>query len=136
MPIQTLQQYSLVALATSLIVVGYIITVGIAGYARTKYKIIPPSTTGHPDFEKALRVQLNNLENMIGFLPILWIFAFFNSSFWAGVLGLMWLLGRIIYSIGYYRDVKSRVFGSIFYAPALLIVLFGGLFSIISILLR
>ena len=101
-----------------------------------KYKIIPPSTTGHPDFEKALRVQLNNLENMIGFLPILWIFAFFNSSFWAGVFGLMWLLGRIIYSVGYYRDVKSRVFGSIFYAPALLIVLFGGLFSIISVVLK
>jgi glutathione S-transferase len=133
---QTLNDYALTALATSLIVLGYSITVGMAGYTRQKYKIAPPAMTGHIEFEKANRVQMNNLENLIAFLPMLWVFAFFNSAFWSGVLGLIWLLGRTIYSIGYYRDVKSRAFGSIFYAPASLILLFGSIYSIVMLMLK
>ncbi len=31
--------------------------------------------TGHPDFERANRVHVNTLENLIIFIPAVWIFA-------------------------------------------------------------
>ena len=133
---QNLGQYSIVALATILIAMGYIVTIGMVGYNRQKHKISPPAMTGHIELEKAVRVQMNNLENLIFVLPILWIFAFYVSSFWAGVLGLVWLFGRIIYSIGYYKDIQSRVLGSVFYAPASLTLLFGSLWAVITHLFK
>lgn len=46
------------------------------GRARAKYKIIPPATTGDPNFERVLRVQQNTLEQLVFFLPSLWLFSY------------------------------------------------------------
>ena len=136
MPQTILQQYSLLALATCLIAIFYLTTTVMVGYTRTKTKIQPPAMTGNIELEKAVRVQMNNLENMIYFLPMVWLFGFFVNSFWGGIVALLWLLGRIIYSIGYYRDVKSRSLGSIFYAPSILIVIFGTLYGVIMTMIK
>ena len=34
--------------------------------ARVRYKIIAPAMTGHPAFERAVRVQMNTIENSAG----------------------------------------------------------------------
>jgi glutathione S-transferase len=37
--------------------------------ARVKFGVKAPMTTGHPDFERAFRIQMNTLEWMPIFLP-------------------------------------------------------------------
>lgn len=78
------------------------------GRARGKYRIEAPATTGHPKFELAYRVQMNTVESTIAFLPALWLFAWYVSSFWAGVLGALWLAGRVWYAFAYCDDASKR----------------------------
>ena len=47
----------------------------LVGRARAKYGVLAPAMTGHPDFERANRVHMNTLENLIIFIPAVWIFA-------------------------------------------------------------
>jgi glutathione S-transferase len=42
------------------------------------------------------------------FLPALWLFGIFVSPVWGPVIGFLWILARIHYACGYYRDATSR----------------------------
>jgi hypothetical protein len=78
------------------------------GWARGRYGIAAPATTGHRQFEIAYRIQMNTLENVVAFLPLLWLFAAYLEARWATALGVMWLAGRIWYAVGYARDPRLR----------------------------
>ncbi len=95
----------LVTLLTVLLLFG--ITV-IVGRARGKYAIKAPAVTGHPLFERAYRVQMNTLEQTVLFLPTLWLAAHYGFSGWAGVVGLVWLVGRVWYAVAYLKDPAKR----------------------------
>lgn len=71
-------------------------TVWLVGKARMKYGIEAPATTGHERFERAYRVQMNTLENVVIFLPALWL------------AGAVWLGGRVWYAVAYLREPKTR----------------------------
>ncbi|MDX1918681.1 MAG: MAPEG family protein [Candidatus Caenarcaniphilales bacterium] len=101
-------------LITLLSLVVYIATIVNVGRARHKFNVPVPQITGNPDFERVFRVQQNTLENMIIFLPGLWIFTVVVNSEWAAILGSLWLVARIIYAIGYSQSVPKRAFGFIF----------------------
>jgi len=81
------------------------------GRARAKFKIKAPACDGPVGFQSVLRVQLNTLEQFIVFLPALWMCAFFLSDRWAAIGGVAWVVGRIIYALGYYKDPAKRGFG-------------------------
>lgn len=89
------------------LLVYFVITLNV-GRARFKYDVKPPATTGDPNFERALRVQQNTLEQLVFFLPLLWIFSYYISSRWGLILGGIWLVGRIIYAWGYYQAPEKR----------------------------
>nr|WP_225737263.1 MAPEG family protein [Dyella acidiphila] len=96
---------ALVTLLTLLLLFG---TVYAVGHARGKYGIQAPATSGHPGFERAYRVQMNTLENAVMFLPALWLAAHYGYVLWAGVAGLVWILGRSWYALAYLQDAKKR----------------------------
>lgn len=99
------------SITSLLTVLTIILLFGIAlnvGRARVKYKIDAPATTGHPKFELAYRVQMNTLENAVAFMPALWLFSYYVSTFWGAILGGAWLLGRIWYAVAYSDDAKKR----------------------------
>lgn len=83
-------------------------TVALVGKARRTYGIRAPATSGHEQFERAYRVQMNTLENTVIFLPALWLCADFTGPLVATVLGSLWLVGRIWYALAYLREPKSR----------------------------
>ena len=97
------------------------------GMARGRYKIPAPATTGHPDFERYYRVQMNTLEQMAVFLPSLWTFATFVSAGWAAALGLVYVIGRMIYFIGYTRAADKRGIGFGISGLPTMILMIGGL---------
>ena len=102
---------SLPALMTLLAVFWYLVTFLQVGRARVKYKVVAPATTGAPEFERAYRVQLNELEQLVAFLPSMWIFAWFGNPRWAAIGCGVWIAGRIIYALGYWADARKRSLG-------------------------
>jgi glutathione S-transferase len=79
--------------------------------ARGRYGVPGPAVTGHDLFERYFRVQQNTLELLVVFLPALWLFALYVSTTWAVVLGAVYLVGRMLYYVGYVRDPPKREVG-------------------------
>jgi uncharacterized membrane protein YecN with MAPEG domain len=99
------------SLVTALTLIVYqVLTVNV-GRARMKYKIMPPAMSGDENFERVVRVQQNTLEQLVFFLPALWLFSFYVNPLWGAVLGSVWLIGRIIFAWGYYQAAEKRVAG-------------------------
>jgi glutathione S-transferase len=102
------------AIVTLLIGFFYFYTAFRVGNLRGKHGIKAPATSGHPQFDRAYRVQLNTLEQMGIFLPFLWVAAFYPIPWaWlAPLIGLIWLLARIVYLRGYMADPDKRLIGA------------------------
>jgi len=96
------------ALVTLGVLVLLFVLAGRVGWARGKYKIDAPATTGDPAFERVFRVQMNTLENTVKFLPALWLFAVFVSEVWAAGLGAAWIATRIWYAVAYEQEAGKR----------------------------
>ena len=100
--------YHYTALVTVLAVAFYFVTSTQVARARIKYGVKLPAISGHADFERVFRVQMNTLEWLPIFLPSLWLFAIYIGDGIAAALGLVWVIGRILYVLGYARAVKDR----------------------------
>ena len=83
----------------------------LVGRARTRYQVPPPATTGNEIFERYFRVQQNTLEQLVIFIPSIWTFANYVSATWAAVLGVVFVVGRQLYQLGYVADPKKRFAG-------------------------
>jgi glutathione S-transferase len=82
-----------------------------AGRARVTYKVAAPSMAGPLAFQSIQRVQANTVEQMLLFLPALWMCAYFFSDRWAALGGVVWIVGRIVYALAYYRNPAKRSLG-------------------------
>jgi len=123
------------ALVTALALLVYAGVFMVTARARARYGIQAPAVTGAPEFERAFRIQQNTLEQLIWFLPSLWLFAFYVSPGWAGILGLVWIGGRIHYALSYYRDPEARGPGFITGFASAAVLLVGAFLGILADLL-
>jgi uncharacterized membrane protein YecN with MAPEG domain len=78
------------------------------GGARTKYQVKAPAITGNEIFERYFRVQQNTLEQLIVFIPGLYLFSHYFNPLWAAGLGVIYLIGRQVYFAGYVKDPAKR----------------------------
>ncbi len=78
------------------------------GVARVKYDVKAPEMNGPPEFMYAQRVQANTVEQMLLFLPALWMCALYLGDLWAAAGGVLWIIGRIMYALAYYKDPSKR----------------------------
>ena len=77
---------------------------GRVGYLRGKFKIEAPAITGDPYFERGHRTHMNTIENLILFVPLLWVATYFYGGqlpFW---IGLVWVASRVLYAWGYAQN--------------------------------
>jgi glutathione S-transferase len=98
----------LTSLVTLLVLVLLIATAMNVGRARMKYGIKAPAVSGNELFERAFRIQMNTLENVVGILPALWLYAAFIGDRGAAVAGMIWLAARVWYAIAYQADPNKR----------------------------
>ncbi len=78
------------------------------GRMRMRHRIDAPATTGHPDLEIALRVQMNTLENAVLVLPPLWVAAVYFGPRAAAIAGAAWVAARLWYAVAYSADPRRR----------------------------
>jgi glutathione S-transferase len=128
--------YQLTALVTLAMVAHYVWTAILVGGARRKHKVKAPETTGPDDFNRVYRAHVNSLEQLVAMLPVLWIFATTAGDRWAGLLGLAWLVGRVLYVLAYKSDASTRGTGFMIGFFALLAGLLGSAGMILWSLLR
>jgi len=102
------------ATVTLLIAFFYFYTGFRVGNLRAKHNIKAPACSGHPEFDRAYRVQPNTLEQMGIVLPLLWVATFYPIP-WAWIAPLaafVWLCARIVYMRGYMADPDKRITGA------------------------
>jgi glutathione S-transferase len=120
----------LVYVTILLALLEYTVMAALVGRARAKYGIKAPATTGHPDFERINRVHVNTLENLVVFVPGVWIYAQYVSELWAAVLGFAFVAGRALYAVGYIAAAEKRGPGAGITGIVNLVLLVGGLLGL------
>jgi glutathione S-transferase len=124
--------YRWTALVTLVALLMYFWTSLQVGRARGKSGIRPPAMTGDALLERAVRVQTNTLEWLPIFLVSLWLFAFYWDERVAAGLGVVWIIGRVAYSVGYMADPAKREAGFMIQLVACAVLLFGALGKVVA----
>ena len=129
--------HPLVAIVTLLALLVYFYMSLRVSQGRTRFGVAAPATTGHPDFERLYRVQMNTLEWLPLFLVSLWLFAVsWNLDLLTAAIGLIWIVGRILYLTGYARAAEARGLGFAIQGLATGVLLFGALGRIIWMMVK
>jgi uncharacterized membrane protein YecN with MAPEG domain len=81
---------------------------GRVGALRGKTGVAAPATTGDPIFERAFRIHMNTTEQLVVFLPVLWLSVQVIGDAWTGLVGVVWLAGRVLYTASYMKDPARR----------------------------
>ena len=100
-----------VHIIATLAVLQFIVFSFLVGQARQKYGVKAPAISGHDEFERVFRVQMNTLEQLVCFLPALFLAAIYWSPIFAAIAGVVYLIGRIIYRQSYISDPSTRTLG-------------------------
>lgn len=120
----------LVFVTILLALLEYTVMAAMVGRARGKYRIQAPATTGNADFERVNRVHINTLESLIVFVPGVWIFGLYVSEIWAAVLGVLFVIARALYAIGYYQAAEKRGVGAGITGIVNIALIVGGLIGL------
>ena len=98
----------LVAIVVVLALIEFFAFGILVGRARGKYEIEAPAVSGHPVFERYYRVHQNTLELLSMFIPAILIYGYYGNPAIAAGLGVVYLIGRIIYLRAYVADPAKR----------------------------
>jgi uncharacterized membrane protein YecN with MAPEG domain len=127
-----MQSHAYVAIITLVSLLVYFWMVIGVGAARRKSGIDAPVMTGDPGLERAVRIQANTLEWLPVFLPSLWLCHLFwqpqdQTGLIVAALVIVWIVGRIVYALGYASDPSKRSMGFGIQLLATAVLLFGAL---------
>ena len=121
-----------IAIVTGLALAEYMALSMIVGFNREKYGVAAPATTGNEIWERHFRVQQNTVEQLVVFLPALWVFGSFVSAPIGAGLGLVFIVGRALYAIGYVAEPSKRATGFLLGYLATAALVIGGIGGAIS----
>lgn len=116
----------LIAIVSLLIFVQYTVFSTQVGIAHGKAKIPAPQMSGDINLEKRVRIHMNTLEQMISFVPAMWMFAMYVHIEAAAALGVAFIVGRQIFAWGYMQEAATKR------APGFLITFFAGVIAILG----
>jgi len=106
-----LDQFPLTTLVTLITLLVYFYITLRVGAARSNFKIEAPSVVGPDEFNRTFRAQQNTLEQIVLYLPALWLFAFAWGDMPGSIVGVLWPIGRMLYAIGYSSAPEKRALG-------------------------
>lgn len=118
-----------VAVVIVLALVQYVAFGMLVGWARGKYGVKAPAVTGHEIFDRYFRVHQNTLELLVAFVPAIWLFGMYVDPTWAALLGLVYLVARVLYLRGYVADPAKREVGFALSVLPVFVLLAGALWG-------
>ena len=121
----------LVYIVAAMALIEYFIFMVMAGSARGRYGVAAPVSHGHPLFDRYFRVQQNTVEQMVIFLPALFLCARFGNETLAAAMGVVFIVGRALYARGYVTDPAKRGPGFLLTIIANGVLLLAGLAGVI-----
>ena len=134
-----MQTHAYVAIVTLVALLVYFWMGLRVGSARKVSGIDAPAMTGHPALERAVRAHANTLEWLPIFLPSLWLCHIFwqpqdQTGIIVAAIGVVWIIGRILYALGYAADPSKRALGFYIQFIAAAVLLFGALGKAVMVL--
>ncbi|MGQ7844771.1 MAPEG family protein [Granulosicoccus sp. 3-233] len=99
----------------------------MVGQARGKFGIKAPAISGNEEFERVFRVQMNTLEQLVCFLPALFVASLYWSPPFIAVVGFVYLVGRTLYRRAYIVDPGKRSVGFLLTIIPTVILMLAGL---------
>jgi glutathione S-transferase len=118
-----------VAVVIALALIQYVAFGMLVGWARGKYGVKAPAVTGHEIFDRYFRVHQNTLELLVVFVPAIWLFGMYVDPTWAALLGLVYVVARVLYLRGYVADPAKREVGFTLSVLPVLVLLAGALWG-------
>jgi glutathione S-transferase len=97
-----------VDLVAVLAVLQYLTFGALTGRERKRSGLKAPAITGDVGFERMYRVQMNTLELLVAFLPSLFLASKYGPSWLVAGLGVVYLMGRLMYWRAYVTDPLTR----------------------------
>ena len=79
----------LVAFVIACALIEYMIFGVAVGRARTEHGVNAPAVTGPPVFERTMRAHQNTLENLVVFIPAVYLFAVYVHVELAAAIGVV-----------------------------------------------
>jgi glutathione S-transferase len=125
-----------VDIVTALALLQFIMFGFRVGGARGKYGVKAPAITGNDIFERFFRVQQNTLEQLIVFIPAIYLFSRYFNPLWAAGLGVVYLVGREVYAATYVKDPAKRSLGYGLTFLPMAVLLVGGLVGAVRVLFQ
>ena len=119
-------------LSTLLVLFVYLGLSIVVARARGTYGVHAPAVTGHIEFEKRFRVQMNTLEQIVVLLPALWLCAFWLGDIPAAIGGVVWAIGRLLYARGYYIAAEKREIGFVLSVISTIAMLVATLWNVLK----
>jgi glutathione S-transferase len=114
--------YPLTAIGTLLIVALTFTFSFRAGQGRLKHDVPAPSVVGPDEWNRTFRVHANTIEQLILFLPVLWLFAVLVGDMHAAIAALVWVATRVVYAKAYAADASKRAPGFLGGIAVLLVI--------------
>lgn len=99
------------AIVTVLVLLQYTLFGIQVASVRGKHGLQAPAMSGHPEYDRMFRVHYNTMEQLILFLPALWMFGALVKPLWGAGFGAVFLIGRFVYRAEYLKDPASRTLG-------------------------
>jgi glutathione S-transferase len=127
---------ALVELITLLALLQFIYFGVLVGRARDRFGVKAPAVAGNEIFERYFRVQMNTLEQLVVFLPALWLATAYVAAYWVALLGVVYLMGRFLYLRAYVAEPSKRSIGFTLTSVPILVLLLIDLIGSGSRLIR
>jgi uncharacterized MAPEG superfamily protein len=127
---------NLVAAVVALALIEFFVFGLLVGRARQTYDVPAPAIAGHPIFDRYMRVHQNTMEQLVVFVPAMWLFATYVSASVAAGLGLLFVIGRVVYLRGYVQDPSKRSVGFAMSALPEMILMLGSVIGALVAWLR
>ena len=120
-------------IVTFLALAQYVLFGVQVGGMRGKHGIKAPAQTGHEEFERMNRVHLNTLEQLVVFIPALWMQAYYANPLYGAIVGMVYVVGRFVYRVEYLKDPDSRGTGfTLSIVPSIVLLIWALVAAIIN----
>ncbi|MCH8159010.1 MAG: MAPEG family protein [Proteobacteria bacterium] len=100
-----------VVIVTALALIQFVVFGIQVSRIRGKSGIKAPTMTGSPELDRMFRVHVNTMEQLVLFIPALWLYAYYVNPLWGAGIGLVYVIGRFIYRAAYLKDPSNRTLG-------------------------